>query len=203
MQRNLLAALVSALVLLAAPAASAQTEEVPASYAAMSMRDKSEALLTYFINSTRGAMGAEARLMAVAGMKTEADKAMAQSGAFVHESTPGQMEEVILLRTSGNAALANKLAAGGIALSDAQKADVSASIDALAVSVTQFTDLMIDYPELKKALRDAGLKRKKALFVSRFLPQALADSKQSLGAALAFARANNITVAPATLELAK
>lgn len=203
MHRHFLAALVSTSFLLAAPGVVAQTQEAPASYAAMTVRDKADALLTYFINGTKGAMDAEARLMATVGMKAEADLALAQSSAFVHESTPGQMEEVILLRTNGNAALAKKLSAGGIALTDAQKAEFATNIQALAPSVTQFNELMTDFPELKKALRDAGLKRKKALFVSRFLPQALADSKLSLGAALAFARANNIVVAPAVAELAK
>ncbi len=203
MQRNLLAALVSASLFLSAPLALAQTEDVPASYAAMTVRDKADALLTYFINNTKSAMGAEARLMAAVGMKAESDLATAQSSAFAHESTPGQMEDVISLRTNGSAALAKKSAAGGIALNDGQKAEVSASIDGLALSVTQFNELMTDFPDLKKALRDAGMKRKKGLFVSRFLPQALADSKQSLAAALAVARANNISIAPAALELAK
>ncbi len=204
MQRTLLAAAAAACLLLCSTNALAQAAAVdPTSFAGTSMKDRTEALLTQFMDATRGVMEAESRVMAAVGMKTEADLARAQATAFVPEATPGQMEETLQVRTNGNAALAKKLAAGGVALTDAQKGDLSASIDSMAHSVKQFSEMMVDFPDLKKALRDAGLKRKKALFASRFLPQALSDSKLALGASVAFARANNIAFSPQAGELAK
>ncbi len=167
------------------------------------MKEKQEALLTYFLTTNQGALDAEARVMLAVGMKAEADKNLAQALAFVHEATAGQMEETLLSRSAANAALAKKLAAGGLTLSEAQKNEIAVGIEGMALSVTQFSEMMTDFPDLKKALRDAGLKRKKALFASRFLPQSLADSKLVLAATVAFARANNIPFSPEAGELAK
>lgn len=203
MQRKYLAAVIAATLLMSSSAVLAQAADAPVSYPAMPMKDKVQEVLSYFIDTTKIAMSAEARVMAAVGMKAEADLAQARGSAFIPEATPGQMEEALQLRTSGNAALAQKLAAGGIVLSDAQKAEISAGIAGMALAVKQFNELMTDFPDLKKALRDAGLKRKKALFASRFLPQSLADSKQALAATVAFARANQIAFSAEAGELAK
>ena len=202
MQRQLLAALATAIVLGASPVTLA-ADEAKLTFAEMSLKERQEALLGSFLTANQGALDAEARVMLAVGMKPEADKNLAQALALVPEVTSGQMEETLQSRTAANAALANKLSVGGLTLNDAQKNEVTLGIEGMALSVKQFGDMMTDFPELKKALRDGGLKRKKALYASRFLPQSLADSKQSLAATVAFARANNIPFSPAAGELAK
>lgn len=50
----------------------------------------------------------------------------------MHESTTGQMEEEIQLRSNANASLAGKLAAGGVTPTEQQKQAFTAGLEGMA-----------------------------------------------------------------------
>lgn len=152
-------------------------------------------LMPRFVDASNEAVAAEARLLGTAGLREQVAAIDAQARVMSREATPGMVEQLMAARSSAALALAAKLASPGLTLDSAAKQQFGDGIDGLARAIKQYEAMSTDLPALKQLMRDAGAKARTGLFVAKSLPDYVRDAKQELGAAVKFARANNIAFA--------
>lgn len=150
-------------------------------------------MMEQFVAVSQSVMAADAGMLAALGMQAEADKAGTQVSALRTDSTPGGFEAAVKAQTATAAILERALGAGGV-VPDQAKAGFTAAVDAIAAGIRRYAALSGTLPEMKKQLRLAGGDARSALYVTRVIPGALSELRQTLKAALAFSRANNIPV---------
>ena len=195
MQNRFLAVCAVAAVFASSGLVHAQVGNGGATYADVNNKNQSADFMPTFVDATGESIAAQARLLGAVGMGEQAAAMAAQARELSSAATPGMVEQLMASRARTSGALSARLGAGAT-LDAAARQQFGEGIDALARAIKQYNDISTDLPGLKQQLRGAGQKARTALFVAKSLPGYVKDAKQELAAAVAFARANSIPVAP-------
>jgi len=194
MQNKFLAVCAVALIFANPGIVQAQADGADAPYFDVTSKNAWSDFTGKFVTSTLDAMAAQASMLTAVGLTEQAATVTAQAKELSRGSPAGVIERVMAARAAGALALNAKL--GGLVLDAAKKPQFGADIDALALAIKHYDQLTTDLPMLKAQLRGAGDKGRSGLFVAKSIADYKRDMRQDLAAAVAFARANNITYAP-------
>ena len=196
MQKNFLAVCAVAALFAHSGLVQAQVGNGGATYSDVNNKNQWAEFMPKFVDATGESIAAQARLLMSVGMGEQANALAAQAKDFSRAATPGMVEQLMTSRERTSQALAGKLAGGGMTLDAAAKQQFGEGIDALARAIRQYDDISVDLPGTKQQLRGAGEKARTGLFVAKSLPGYIKEAKQELAAAVKFAGANGILVAP-------
>ncbi|HEU4372545.1 MAG TPA: hypothetical protein VFS02_03595 [Telluria sp.] len=167
----------------------------------MTSGDKSREMMGKFVAVTRDTLTAEATMLAAIGQAGDADLAMAQLKTVGPDMNVEASETVLAAQTKTGAALERGLAGKQVAFDAAGKRQFGDAMLVLAKSVHEYASLSSELPSLKQALKNSGNKARVSYYASKTVAGSLAEMRQTLRAAAAFARANGIAL-DATVEQA-
>lgn len=146
-----------------------------------------------FVDMAQGVLGADNSLLSSVGLAEQAGKAGAEAKALTPDASRGQLESALKLQTDSGLALEQKLAAKAD-LNDAGKQQFSAGIGELSRGVIQYAGFSRDLNDIKKNLRPIGGANSAVIYLAKVLPTSVKELGQTLKAAVAYAKANNIAV---------
>jgi hypothetical protein len=193
--QNKFLALCAVAALFAQPGlAQAQVGNGGATYSDVNGKNQWADFMPKFVEASGESIAAQARLLYAVGMSDQANALAVQAKEMSRLATPGMVEQLMASRKNVSTALMSKMAAGGMNLLPGARVDFAEGIDALARSIKLYEAMSTDLPGVKATLRGAGEKARTGLFVAKALPGYVGEAKQELAAAVAFARANAITV---------
>lgn len=158
----------------------------------MNSADQAGDLMRKFVTVTHNTMSAEATMLAVVGQAGDADKAIAQTRNLGPDMNVELTEGVLAVQTQTGGALQRGLSDKKLAFDEAGKRQFSDSMQTLAKSVLEYASLTKELPSVKQALKMAGNKARVAYYAAKTIPGSLAEMRQTLKAAAAFAGANAI-----------
>lgn len=194
MYKKTYAALAAAALLLACTTASAQVGNGGGTYAGVDKANPQPArIVSQFVDTAQVLLAADATLLTALGAKDQADKVSADARALTPESSRSQLESAIKAQTDGGQAIEQKLG-GKVELDDAARSQFGGGVSELARGLVQYSAMSADLVDLKKYVKPTGGAASSALYLSKALPGSSKEVAQTLKAAVAYARANNIPV---------
>lgn len=186
--------LAGAALALACGAASAQLGNGGGTYAGVDKVNTNPVqIVSAFVGITKTVLAGDAGMLGALGLKEQAGKAGAAAAALEAGPSRSQIEDVLKLQADNSQALEAKMA-GKAELSDAAKQEFGSGVADLASGMMQYAAMSKDLFDLKKTVRPIGGPASSALYVSKSLPGSVKELGQTLKAAVAFAKANNISL---------
>ena len=160
----------------------------------MNSKDQAGDLMGKFVAVTQNTLSADASMLAAIGQAGDADKAIAQTKKLGPDLNVEVTEGVLAVQTQSSVALQRGLSDKKIAFDEAGKRQFSDAMQTLAKSIQEYASLTKELPSVKQALKMVGNKARVAYYASKTIPGSLAEMRQTLKAAAAFAGANAIPV---------
>jgi len=197
-----LKALAGAALLLACTGASAQLPKGNggAEYNAMTKKELNvPELLRDYIGVAQGLLNAEKEMLSAVGLSEPAARAGTEAQALGPASTRSQFENALKVQADSLQALRQKLDSKP-ALDDATRQQFANGLGELSRGWMSNAELSRTLVENRKILKADGAIGAAALYLSKALPGTSRELGQTLQAAAAYAKANNITLPQATNE---
>jgi hypothetical protein len=192
--------LAGAALLLACGAASAQLGNGGGTYAGVDKVNLNPpAIVASHMDNAQLVLNADAKLLGTVGLTDAAAQATAAAGTLTADATRAQIEEALKVQSDSGHALEQKLAAKA-ELSDTAKLAFSSAVGDLARGLTAEADMARDLTEVRKTLKPGGGAAASAIYLSKALPGSVKDLGETLRAAVAYAKANNIMLPQAATE---
>ncbi|MRX08747.1 hypothetical protein GJ697_12940 [Pseudoduganella sp. FT25W] len=188
-----------AALLLACGAASAQLGNGGGTYAGVDKVNLNPpAIVASHLDNAQLVLNADAKLLGAVGMNDAAAQAAA-AGTLTADATRAQIEEALKVQSDSGHALEQKLAAKA-ELNDTAKLAFSSAVGDLARGLTAEAGMARDLAEVRKTLKPGGGAAASAIYLSKALPGSVKDLGETLRAAAAYAKANNIMLPQAATE---
>jgi hypothetical protein len=197
-----LKALAGAALLLACGVASAQLP-IGNGGALFSGIDKANpdapAIVGQYVETAQATLNADQALLSAVGLNEQAGKAAAEAQGLSANATRSQLENAFKIQADSNQALQQKLAARP-ELNDAGRQQFVNGIAELSRSYLAGAAMSRDLVDIRKTLKGSNAPAIAAIYLSKALPGAIKEQAQTLQAAAAYAKANNITLPQVTSE---
>ena len=149
-------------------------------------------MMNDYLDASRRVMGAEAALCDALGLKDEAAQARKLSAELSDDVTIGTLEAAI----KAHADLQKRMAGALGSAKPAAGGQSGAAILELAAGAKDYKKLTVGLADVKKKLRDTLPKSRNALYIAKVAPDLVDETKAVLNAAIAFAAANGVALAP-------
>lgn len=195
-----LKALAGAALLLACGIASAQLGNGGGTYAGVDKANPSAPnILGTYVDHAKTSLTASQVLLNAVGLAEEAGKAGAEAQALSADATRSKIESSLKVQADGGQALVQKLAAKP-ELNDATRQQFANGVAELSRGYLAEAALSRDLVDIRKTLKGSNAASISVLYLSKALPGAVKELGQTLQAAAAYAKANNITLPQAATE---
>nr|WP_315251431.1 hypothetical protein [uncultured Duganella sp.] len=195
-----LKALAGAALLLACGIASAQLGNGGGTYAGVDKANPNAPdILGTYVEHAKTTLNAGQVLLNAVGLAEEAGKAGAEAQGLSADATRSKIESSLKVQADGGQALMQKLAAKP-ALSDAARQQFTNGVAELSRGYLAEAALSRDLVDIRKTLKGSNAASISVLYLSKALPGAVKELGQTLQAAAAYAKANNITLPQAATE---
>lgn len=195
-----LKALAGAALLLACSIASAQLGNGGGTYAGVDKANPNAPdILGTYVDHAKTTLNASQVLLNAVGLAEEAGKAGAEAQALSADATRSKIESSLKVQADGGQALVQKLAAKP-ELNDATRQQFANGVAELSRGYLAEAALSRDLVDIRKTLKGSNAASISVLYLSKALPGAVKELGQTLQAAAAYAKANNITLPQAATE---
>lgn len=196
-------ALVITIATLAAPgiASARQLGNGGTTFSSLSKQTPPEAFLGRFVELAHADLVANGTLLDALGVPAAARPATATLAALDMNATTTDIANAAAAAGATHQLVTQSLAAAP-PLGDAGKSSFASGALALAQAARDFTDLTKNIGATKQALVTAGMPARVALHAARYTPEVAAQLRAELKAVVAFADANQVSLASAVKEAA-
>lgn len=154
-------------------------------------------ILSGYIDHARTTLHGEQALLGAIGLTDLAARAGAQAQGLGADATRSTIETALQVQSDSGQALVEALA-GQPPLSDAARQQFANGVAALSRGYLGTAGMARELVDIRKTLKAANAPAISVLYLSKALPGTVRELGQTLRAAAAYARANNITLPPAT-----
>lgn len=195
-----LKALAGAVLALACGVASAQLGNGGGTYAGVDKANPSAPdILGNYIDNAKTLLNASQLLLNAVGLPDEAGKAGAEAQGLSADTTRAKVETSLKVQADSGQALAQQLATKP-ALNDAARQQFSNGVAELSRGYLAQAAMARDLSDIRKTLKGANAPAIAVLYLAKALPGAVKQLGQTLQAAAAYAKANNLTLPPSANE---
>lgn len=196
-------ALVLTLAALAAPglAGARQLGNGGTTFSSLSQQTAPEAFLDKFVELAHADLLANTMLLDALGVPATARTATAALAALDMQASTADIANASAAAGATHQLVTQALATGR-PLDDASKSSFASGALALCQAAQDFTALSKNIGATKQALNSAGMPARVALQASRYTPEVAAQLRAELKAVVAFAQANQVSLASAVKEAA-
>jgi hypothetical protein len=156
-------------------------------------------ILDIYIGNAQALLNANKDLLSAVGLSEPAARAGAEAQNLTPQSSRSQIENALKIQADSGQALTQKLAAGE-ALSAAGKLQFITGVTALSHGLIASAGMSRDLVDIRKTLKGANGAAISVLYLSKALPGSVREVGQTLQAAVAYAKANNLTLPPVANE---
>lgn len=195
-----LKALAGAALLLACGIASAQLGNGGGTYAGVDKANPNAPdILGTYVDHAKTTLNASQVLLNAVGLAEEAGKAGAEAQGLSADATRSKIESSLKVQADGGQTLVQKLAAKP-ELNDAARQQFANGVAELSRGYLAEAGLSRDLVDIRKTLKGSNAASISVLYLSKALPGAVKELGQTLQAAAAYAKANNITLPQTATE---
>jgi len=197
-----LALVIAMTTLLGSPGASAfQLGNGGTTYSGLASQTSPEDFLGKFIELAHADAAANATLLASLGMADAVKPGSGSVQALDMKSSPGDIANAAVTAGATHQLVTQRLGTR-MTLSEADKTAFATGALALTQAARDFTGLTRNLGATKQALTTAGPPARAALYAARSTPDVAAQLRAEVKAVVAFASANQVTLAPEVSEAA-
>ena len=192
--------LAGATLLLACTTAWAQLGNGASTYAGVDKVNLNPpAIVAQYVDNAQTLLNADKTLLGAVGLADLAAKAGTEAAALTADASRSQIESALKTQADSGQALEQKMAAK-TELNDAAKQQFSAGVGDLSRGLIQVSGMSRDLTDIRKTLKPGNSASITAIYLSKALPGSVKELGQTLKTAVAYAKANNITLPQSAAE---